>query len=799
MPGASFVPSTVAPTHMGRFRSTYPLGIAGNAGGKFLPDVFPAGRQLVEAAFGYDTTSDPTTWVWTDITRYCQWDPGVDITLAFQNEQPDLVPAKFTVDLRNDQPSGGDFTLDNAMGRFWPNVVENVPIRAGLDIGNGYNLCFQGEATSWTPTWDVNGQLALVTLLASGVSRRIRQGTSEARSAMRRFFELNAIAPDGYWPLEDSANSVTAASALTNGTAMTASGGSSSGSGVEFGVPQGRTQPAYTGYDIPLIGTAGLVSLAEGGSLTVPLPQGFATRYTIQFTAFSWAYTGSAGADLTLARWTTGSGTFARYEVRQSSADGGVSIVGIDSAGSVTTLLTTVLAPIDEFAYAVSLTQNGSNIDTSLYSYRTRSGGVFGSTGNDSRAGTLGPPIQLTLNPNKTVVTRSAIVGSENQTNDIRMGHVGIWYGTAPLLNTATANATNGNYYSAWNAWKAESATDRLIRLCAEQKVPLTVVGSSDIPMGPQPTAGFLDLIKECAAVDGGLLFDGLGPGFTYIARTEMYSQAATLTLNAAGGGDVLGPAKPDHTDSGRVNTYTANSPAGSSRIFRKTDGALGTKKVGLYDDSGDHNTFSDNDLSQIAAAMVGRGTVGGINFPRLKFELAKPLTSLKAQAWLNCRPSSRIDAIGVAKGTNPDRRNFLRGWNVKWNSKLFTVTANLTPYDGWRVSTLANPTGDTQGNNAYLGWLEVDTVTTLADLNPGDSSVLCAFTGNQMTNPNASTYADDLTGLYVNLDGLKIGVTGISVPSGNQQVVSVNTADVLRKIRAGSTLIAWDPVVPGM
>lgn len=809
MPGpVAYVPNTPAPTHLGRFRAGLErgLGIGGNRGGAFLTDLFGgAGRQLIEAGFGADL-AQPSSWTWTDITTPdAQWDPGVDITIGAPDETTGIVPASFGIDLLNNQPNGGDFTVGNALGAHWPYIRENTPIRAMLDIGGGVSLRFQGYATSWKPKRG-RGGVRLVRLQAHGVARRFKQGTSEPKSAIRRFLDAQPSAagaalsgPVGYWSLEDSNGATSAASTLPGGTAMTVTGGSSSGAGVQFGAAQGRTQPASTGFEVPRIGTKSLVSLAEGGTLSAVLPSSGEPRYGVQFIGFVWAF--GSGADIVLARWFTPGGTFFRYEVISRDATGFVEVVGhtTGSGGSGTLLCSTdPTAPIDEWEIVVYQRRNGANVETYFYMSQTLTGAQVGYASFDSRAGTFALPRHIFLNPDRATADGTPIVGSENLRTDISAGHLAVWHDVPNFMTTATTSSITGTACSPWNGWIGESATDRLARLCAEEGVEIDIIGSSDIPMGFQDTKTFLDLLQECANADQGLLLDGLGPGFTYFARTELYSRPPSLTLDADGGGDIVGEIDGEHDDLRRVNTYTARNPAGGSRTFTQPDGDLGTRQVGTYDTGGDHSTYRDDDLDQIAAWKVGQGSVPGVRYPRLEVNFAKPGTAAKAAGWLLTPPFSRVDAAGIESGASrPDRSFVLRAWREQWNSKTWPVAMTFAPYDGFAVTVLADSTSP--GGAEFMGWLDVDTVTTAAELAAGGSSVVVNVLGTTLTNPSVSTYTDDVDGLYINLDGMRVRCTAISAPSGSQQTLTLTGADVLRRVLAGAPVSAWNPVVLGL
>lgn len=777
MPGViAFVPSTAAPTHAGRFRVSpaHLLGLGGNAGGAFLPDVFgAAGRQIVEAAFGADPEGDPGAWVWTDITRHVQWNPGVTTTIGYTSaETTKLTPASFTADLRNDQTGGGTYTLGNANSVLYPYVRENVPIRASLDVGTGTFVRFAGYATGWSPRRGPGGE-RFVRLLANGVSRRLGQRAGAKRSPMRRAYDYAAVQPVGYWPLEDGRGSTVSYDVIGNAPSQT--GG--------FGALSVDDAGATTFGTATLgDGSALVANIAGGWNLDLNLPYGVVA-------------TGTAALEFSLNAGTTvRSGTnmtcglrlnpylaarHLAFTVHLTDA-GAVELKWYEQDAAFTTLAgpTTIYSAGSENIFdgaprmlqLLLVASGGTNVAWSLYE-------------NDAllSSGTISPSFAGAMN---APPWRSMSLSTAAANSTAAIGHVGVW------------NMDPGRgRYAALLGHRSETPTARLLRTCAEQNISIDIIGDSDMPMGPQPIATITEILDDAVRADQGLLYDGLTFGYTYVARTSLYSTAPALTLVSGSIGDLVGKVEGEHSDRDRVNDFTATNGDGLSRRHVREDGDLGTAMVGTYDDGGEYNVDGIDALAQMAAWRTGQGTVPGLRWPRLTFVLTKPATSTKATAWLACTPGVRIDVDGIDLGTNPDRSLMLRGWTETWNSKIFDVRANLAPFDAYAVSTFAEDDGD---GDEFLGWLEVDMVTTRADLAAGGTSVEVDVTGTVLTNPAAPDYADDIDGLYINLDGLRVGVTGIA-GTASPQTISVTGADVTRAVPAGSSVSAWNPAMIGL
>src|SRR6185312_3648566 len=80
--------------------------------------------------------------------------------------------------------------------------------------------------------------------------------------------------------------------------------------------------------------------------------------------------------------------------------------------------------------------------------------------------------------------------------------------------------------------YSGELAGDRLVRLAAEEGVPLTVIGDTadTAAMGVQTSATLLDLFSECEDADQGVLYER-GAGLGYLTRTSLYNQSSVMDL----------------------------------------------------------------------------------------------------------------------------------------------------------------------------------------------------------------------------------------------------------------------------
>jgi hypothetical protein len=108
------------------------------------------------------------------------------------------------------------------------------------------------------------------------------------------------------------------------------------------------------------------------------------------------------------------------------------------------------------------------------------------------------------------------------------------------------------------NANVSETADVRLKRLCRENSVPLTVVGTSKILMGEQRVDTLINLLRECELADQGVLYDGVDAGLTYICGSHRLNQAPVITIDATRG-DLAKELAPVDDDQRNVNRCKAD------------------------------------------------------------------------------------------------------------------------------------------------------------------------------------------------------------------------------------------------
>jgi hypothetical protein len=341
----------------------------------------------------------------------------------------------------------------------------------------------------------------------------------------------------------------------------------------------------------------------------------------------------------------------------------------------------------DGLPHHVSFYLSQSGADIAVSTYRD---GVFITTSTLPSV-TLGIPSRITVNPQGTTDTSLPVIG-----------HIAFFGTFSHPADRAGAAA----------AYVGETATDRLARLCAEEGLHIEIHGESQQNMGAQSTSTLMNALRECEAVDNGLLYDGFGPGLSYTNIDTLYNAGAALTLDATAG-QVLPPFNPANSDQRVRNRYTASRPSGSSGQFEVTGGRLGTGRIRPYDSSVSVAVEADDDLGSQASWRARLGTAEAARYPQLHFNLAKSPTL--APRWLTTRLFQRVDVANVddVYTTMPalQVQQVLQGYSERWNSKQWELTCNLSQWEPYQVAVY--DTSRYASDGSYLNAAVTTTATT--------------------------------------------------------------------------------------
>lgn len=711
-----------------------------------------AGTGLViEAAFDVDPDSDSSDWTWTDLTADGH-EPG-RVTMRHGRANRATVA----------DPSEARFTLLNLAGKYTSptgayaaKMIRNLPLRIRL---NGFGTSVGGLGyhrgtfflASMTPRWDASTNFAVVDIVASGRLRRIQQRDepvhSAAYTAIQRMPSSSGYtAPVAHWPCEDESGSTKAASAVAGVAAAIVSN-------VEFGAGAGPT------------GSAPLMVMSASTTFDAPVPAYPATgTWTVMFATM---VPDETGVETGLLAWRT-TGTAALWRV--SIAPGAPSALHLrvyNTAGAQ--ILDTSVSVTESTFYTfpqfirLEATQDGTGVDYEL-SYESADDGS-GLTGT------------LAANTSGNVTTFT--IGAQPGLADIVMGHIALH--TQPGANglfttTAVLDANAGEW-----PWA------RFGRLCQEQNIPYINRASDnqDLEMGPQQAASFMQLIREAETVEGCVIHDSGGISnfglLSFPARDDRENIDAALTLDMAQS-QVAQPFTPILDDQDIANDVEVSRVGGSSA---RVEDDASIARDGRYRQQVTVNTENDLYLADLAGWRVNLGTVAGMRFPSVSWNMRHPNSVTLAESWVAMTLFQRLDILNPPSQYPPDDiRTILEGFTETISADTWTVTANLSPYDPNHVFVLAETSSDT---DQWLGRLTGDADCALRTAIDSDDTAI-------VFDPNCyrlTTTADDFP-LDVRLGGEVVTLSGIATTAATYVAAGAmstqNNAAVTPALYAGAT-----------
>lgn len=497
--------------------------------------------------------------------------------------------------LNNFNPGGGypviytntDATNSNATPIVF--TIDNVTVRIPR---------FAGEVSEWPQGFDSTLRDATVAVEAAGPLRRLTAGGGPLDSSARRYIAQQS--PYAYWPLED---------------------GAAAASGFNFagGPPIQAIQATNNGVgtvkwaqDSSLIGGGPAPTLTQGSQLYAWIDPSViqpAQAWTVTF-----------GAKITRTNGTTvifsGNGAF---QISMNLfTDGSVNAYIIQKGVStlVATSATFGADAIDGVwrSYAISAAVSGGNVVVTFAVNGVEYSGTIALTGAFYAVAQLVFPTPTTSD--QFSFSHVAVFGSD----------IGIGGRTA--------------VYVAMFGHQQERALDRLIRLCAEEGIEFGFNDSVDFAftplMGPQRQQPLVQLLQECANTDVGELVESRGSfGLHFHTHASVDNRSATCTLSLSGG-QVAPPFLPIDDDQNTRNSVTVTAPDGGSYRYQKTTGALSILApptgVGQYDSTWSANAYYNYVIRNIAAWLVGLGTVDRPRYPALRVNRANP--EMVATGW---------------------------------------------------------------------------------------------------------------------------------------------------------------------
>lgn len=710
--------------------------------------VFP-GRRILPLPLGSPGGQVPPALVelnlggsWIDVSGYVRYSEGITITRGRTDEGREVErgTCKLTVD-----NTDGRFSPRNPTGAYYGLLGRNTPLRVAVPYQGGLAYRFTGELSSLPVRWDLSGTDVYVQIEASGILRRLGQGATPLKSAPRRFVEANN--PASYRHLEDGP--------LTPF--------SSSAAKVNFRYGVGDLA-VWLPPSLQIIGIGGVnTGITLAGITTVDTSQ-WSVDYMFQSdTDKPWGSRYFVGGGETgysfLARFRPATSEIEIYYTPDNT--------GVDASLSLTSTTT----PFDNKPHHVRFraVQNGGNVDVTVY--------IDGVS---------------TATATKTSVTNAGVRTfwlfpySGTDGSFFNLGHVAAWTANAPSVTDA-ANAALGH--------QGEKAGRRIERLCSEEGLEFTPVGNLDQthPMGPQFTDTLVDILREAANTDLGILFEPRQHlGFGYRTRSSLYNQTPRLALTYTAS-ELASPPEPVDDDQNTRNDITVTRREGESFSKRLETGTLSVLDppvgVGRYDENVTVNPPSDVYLPNQAAWRLHLGTVDEARYPSVDLHLQRQ--QITADLRLNIVDTDIGDRVTIddpPAWLPPDQiSTIMQGSAERLDQFEHQIMFNTAPESPYQVGVYG--AAATQGYRYDTAGSSLATAFAAG----ADTSMSVAVD----TLPLWVTAAGEFP-LEIECGGVRLEVTAISGSSSPQTftITATPVNGVTKTIPAGTPVSLWTKAV---
>ena len=628
--------------------------------------------------------------------------------------------------------------------RFLGNTNSGATPFVAFDDFTVTALEFTGGVVSWPLRWDITGNNSWAPITASGILRRLQQGTNPIQSPLRR--QLGGT-PDvtGYWPLEDG---------------LAAKGFSSTLAGQQPAVFNSVT-PAQDNT-LPGGGPAPTIN-AVGGSIgaQTAIPNngtGFGAMFLFKLPSIPATKT-------RICRWRCNRGIIAYWDLSFDATN--QYIEGFGSDGTLVTSAANLTAPMDPTQWTAVDLQTDNTV-----------GG--GNTGWTSYSHTVGQVVYY-VQSGTFASTVTSWIYSATLTGPVGTAFAHIWFGknTIPFVTNAFSLVSSG--------YAGELASDRFARVCTEAGIPYSVRPGASEPMGPQPKGTTLAILRACEKAEYGAIAER-GAGLEFYPRSARWNLGTRMSI-ARSAGEIGDAPEPVRDDQRLVNRFTMSRTDGGSATYQDD---ASVARQGAWESSDTVNVQDDTVLPNHAAWRVNVGTQKSVRLPSVSINLAR--NRLLIPFWRARDYGFRLGvttSTGQMVGNEPDV--IVEGFQASLWPNGWEVTMNCASAKVWR-SAVTDDTG-------IYGRVDSDQCTLSAGINASTLSIpIVTTTGALKWDNTAGLWSG---GVDFNIGGERVTVTSITNGAGQAQTLNatargVNTGGVGFAHLSGASVSLWDPAVVG-
>jgi hypothetical protein len=643
-----------------------------------------------------------------------------------------------------------------------------------------------GDSSQWAPIatvetdgicpgQDLSGKVRHAVITGAGMLSRLGTGSQYPTvSPIRRYYESQDLV--AYWPCEDGPDARLLASVTL---------------GADAGVLRaGVTAASYGGF----VGSRPLPQFGTGPSsrmlFRIP-PHATGTEYHHLLMSFP----GSLSDQDQLLTVFFDGGDVGNAQLRYTTS-GGLRLLAFDRDGATVGDTGAVAFNVDDadVFLEVSFINDGADLDVNVKRWEIQ--------GTD-----LAPVLNVwpdTFSSVNIGRSRAAHIGRDSSVSGLAAGHYAV----------STNDLITFDLGSALRAFHTETAGARMARLCRDARVPIqfgiaaddaTSAGDETPSMGPQPDGTLLDLLRECEAVDGGILHESAGMlGLVYRTRRSLYNQGPAATV---AGTDLVEPYQPDPDGFLIRNDVTVSRIDGSSGRSVQESGPL---NVGDPAESADAagrfpvevplRLAFDTQPQQHAQWIRHAGTVDQPRYPNgITIDLWHQLDvdSDLAYQLAALAPGDRLVITDEPLGAPDDVSQLVLGASAtlardKWRLTLNTAPESPYRIASWEVSQLGDDEAD--GN---LSIAQSDSATLAEDLDTTE-------TGVDISCGAGSDWVHEVD-FDINVGGERMTVTAVgsasgTFPSRTQTLTVTRSANGVAKAHStGDTVTFFNKLYIGL
>jgi hypothetical protein len=635
----------------------------------------------------------------------------------------------------------GTTSFADAEGNTWS---DSGATGAALD---NKHYRFWGDASSWQPRRDRSGNDLYVQLECSGQTRRLGQGSTPLKSALRR--GIPAVGSDlvGYWPCEDGADATSLEPGLS-------------------GEAPGRVigKPTLAGYS-NFVASAPVPTLQTNGRLLFQVPQ-YANTTEFQVRFIMHVPPNTVPSNTVLLRIKTNSSMgwidwiYQTGDVMYLQCYTNLGIA--TAAGSMLDITNQVSN--QDTRVSLEFAKNGTGVDVKQVVLPIgETSGLF--TTSTIASITLGSCTQVYVNPD------GANLG------DFAIGHI-----------TVEKNITSvfDSVHALERAYQGEAAHTRIARLCSENSVTCNLRGGGEGTefLGYQGRSALLTLLQEAATADGGILTEQRdADALIYRTRESIYNQPSRATINYAA--ENLQGFTPTEDDQRTRNKVTVSRSSGQAFTVEDTDSRLSTSAIGVYDDSASVSLYSDGQAQHQAGWKVRLGTVDEARYPGVEINLAHPdyaADSSLTRRMLSLDVGDRLTVTNPPADLPPETiGQIVQGYTETFWQFEHTIAYTLVPSAPYRAAVY-------EDHPNTLSRFSNENTTVNGAHNSSTTSLSVAFTAGPIW-----THADGDFDIMVN--GERMTVTAVAGASSPQTLTVTRSVNGVNKAHSNGEAVAlFDP-----